>query len=245
MTEAILEVNGLVKNYGGLRPLRLQQLTVQPGEQVALVGFDQPTAEVFINLLTGATLPEQGRVTLFGRSTADIEDSTDWLSIVDRFGIVSERAPLLESMSVLQNLAMPFSIEIDPISDDLRKQASALAQRTGLSGVLDQRIGDLDASTRLLARLARALALDPAIVLFEHPSATLERGQGARVAGDLRRVLLGHRAGNDAPPATLTLTADRDFAAAIGSRVLALDPVSGRLSDQRRGWFFGRGPASL
>jgi ABC-type branched-subunit amino acid transport system ATPase component len=58
------------KQYGGLRPLRVRDLHIATGDLVMLMGFDRPAAEVFVNLVTGAALPEQGEVTSLGRSTA-------------------------------------------------------------------------------------------------------------------------------------------------------------------------------
>src|SRR5207244_2048884 len=84
--------------------------SVGVGEHVALVGLDPIASEVFVNLLTGATLPESGDVRVFGRPTSAIADSDDWLATVDRFGIVSERAVLLDQLTILQNLAMPFTL---------------------------------------------------------------------------------------------------------------------------------------
>jgi ABC-type uncharacterized transport system ATPase subunit len=103
----VLTLEGISKQYGALRPLRVQQLSVAAGEHVALLGFDRAAAEVFVNLVTGAALPDAGQVTVFGRPTSEIADGTAWLALVDRFGIVSERAVLLEQLSVVQNLAMP------------------------------------------------------------------------------------------------------------------------------------------
>ena len=90
-TDPVLELSDVSKDYRGLRPLRIASLSVAAGERVAILGLDQITAEVFVNLATGASLPDRGDVRLFGRSTSAIADSADWLSIVDRFGIVSSR----------------------------------------------------------------------------------------------------------------------------------------------------------
>ncbi len=145
---------------------------------MALLGFDQPTAEVFVNLATGATLPDAGEVSIFGRPPRAIDDSADWLATVDRFGIVSERAVLLDALTVIQNLAMPFTLEIEPPPDEVRLRAEALAREVGLpDDVLDA------AGRRARCRragcgcaLGRAIALDPAIVLLEHASARAARG---------------------------------------------------------------------
>ena len=53
---------------------------------------------------------------MLGRPTSAINDSADWLATVDRFGIVSERAVLLDQLTVIQNLAMPFTLDIEPPS---------------------------------------------------------------------------------------------------------------------------------
>jgi ABC-type transporter Mla maintaining outer membrane lipid asymmetry ATPase subunit MlaF len=221
----LLELTGITKKYGALRPLRIERLTVASGTQLALVGLDRPAAEVFINLMTGATLPDRGDVRVFGRSTADITDSGDWLTTLDRFGIVSDRAPLLDAMTVVQNLALPFALEIEPPPPGVREQAVALAREAGLNeGEHDVRAGDLDPLARLCVRLARALALNPSVLLLDHPTATLEEGAGPAFARDVRRI--AERRGL----AAISLTMDKKFAAAAG-RVLTLDPASGCLKE--------------
>ena len=227
----IVSIAGLVKDYRGLRPLRIERLAVARGEQVALLGVDAPAAEILVNLLTGSSLPDAGAIEVLGRSTAGIVDSADWLSLVDRFGIVTPRAVFLDPLSVVQNLAIPFSLEIEPPPPAIRARAEALAVEVGLTaGLLDRRLSELDPAARVRVALARALALDPEIVLMEHPTASVPVESVPTLAADLRGVL--ERRG----VATLTLTADPAFAKAGARRVLHFEPASGRLSE-RRGWF--------
>jgi len=54
----ILDLAGVSKNYGSLRPLRIERLTVPSAGCISIVGMDQPMAEVFVNLGTGASLPD-------------------------------------------------------------------------------------------------------------------------------------------------------------------------------------------
>jgi ABC-type transporter Mla maintaining outer membrane lipid asymmetry ATPase subunit MlaF len=226
----IVEISDLSKDYRGLRPLRIASLTVGAAERVAIIGLDQVTAEVFVNLVTGAALPDRGEVRLFGRPTSAITGSDDWLSVVDRFGIVSPRAVLLDALTVIQNLALPFTLEVDPVPADVRQRAAALAEEVGLSGAThDRPVGELDAGGRVRVRLGRALALDPAIIVFEHPTAELSRNDVAPVASRCRDVAVARNT------ATITLTTDRDFGETVASRVLALQPATGRLSGS--GWF--------
>lgn len=235
--EPVLELSGISKNYGALRPLRIERLSVAAGESVAIVGLDQSAAEVFINMVTGATLPESGDVRALGRATSAIADSHDWLAFVDRFGIVSERAVLLEPLTVIQNIAVPFTLDIEPPPDDVRDRAMALAVEAGIeAAVLGHAVGDLDPATRARVRLARALALDPTVLLIEHPSAGIPRADVAGLGSSIRTA--ASRRGT----AAITLTADPQCAAAIAERVLTLEPASGRLRPTGRafGWIRGR-----
>jgi ABC-type transporter Mla maintaining outer membrane lipid asymmetry ATPase subunit MlaF len=225
----ILELADVSKDYRGLRPLRIASLTVTPAERVAILGLDSAAAEVFVNLVTGASLPDRGDVRLFGRSTAAIADSAEWLSIVDRFGIVSPRAVLLDGLTVVQNLAMPFTLEVEPMSVATRERAMALAVEVGLpEAACDRPVGGLDAAARFRIRLGRALALDPSIVVFEHPTAELSKQDAASVAAGCRDIALARKT------TTITLTADRDFGQRVAQRVLTLHGATGRLVGE--GW---------
>jgi ABC-type taurine transport system ATPase subunit len=230
--DCLLELSSVVKDYRGLRPLRIERFTLRPGEQLAVLGIDQPSAEVLINLLTGVALPDRGTVNLFGRSSASITDSAEWLAMVDRFGIVSLRAVLLEGLSVAQNLAVPFSLDIEPLPAALREQAVRAGREVGLAEhQWDAPVATIGPASRLRLRLARALALGPAVVLLEHPSADVPRNEAAQLGRDIRVVLERRGA------AGLTLTADPDFAAAVAGRVILADPSTGRMAERRRRWF--------
>ncbi len=236
MTTAVLEFAGTSKDYRGLRPLRIERLIVAAGEQIAILGFDQVSAEVFINLATGATLPDAGEISVFGRPTSAIADSADWLATFDRFGIVSERAVLLDQLTVVQNLAIPFTLEIEPPPDDIRQRAERLAAEVGLpASTWTRSVAELDAVRRARVRLGRALALDPAVLLLEHVSAGLDRNDVPKLGADMRAIAARRAV------AIVAATADEPFARAVASRVLTLELATGRLSE-RKGlrWFGGR-----
>ena len=225
MTGPVLTLADISKDYHGLRPLRIASLTVAAGEQVALVGLDQVAAEVFVNLVTGATLPDRGEVRLFGRSTVDIADADEWMRVVDRVGIVSRRAVLLERLTVVQNLAMPYSLEVEPPSADIRDRAIALALDAGiLPGMFERPIAELSAADVFRVRFARALALGPALMLFEHPTAEVARVDIRTLAQRCREVSSKRNI------ATVVLTGDREFADTSSDRALSWEAATGRLT---------------
>lgn len=236
MTEPVVDLSGIAKQYGALRPLRIERLSVAPADSVAIIGLDQGAAEVFVNIVTGATLPESGEVRAFGRPTSAIADSDEWLAFVDRFGIVSERAVLLDPLSVIQNIAVPFTLDIEPPPDEVRDRAVALAKEVGLAeAALSKAVGELDAASRARVRVARALALNPGVLLIEHLTAGVPREEIVGLGQAIRTVAAQRGT------ATVTITADTHFAGAIAERVLTLEPATGRLRQAGAfGWFRGR-----
>ena len=231
MTSPLLELTNTVKDYRGLRPLRIARLAVLPGESVALVGLDEPMAEVFVNLVTGGALPDAGEVRIFGRLSPTISDSTEWLSVVDRFGIVSHRSVLLDAFTLLQNVAVPFTLDLEPIPADIEIRVVNLAREVGLPDTdWNSAVATLDAASQLRVRFARALALDPDLVLLEHPTVGVDRREVGPLGEHIRSVVRRRGA------AVVALTADTAFANALATRVLTLDASTGRLTD-RRGFF--------
>lgn len=213
------------KQYQALRPLRLADLRVEPGAVVSIDGIDAPGAEVLVNLMTAAVAPDTGEVRLFGRSTAEIGDYDSWLAMLDGLGLLTERAVLLDQCTVAQNLALPLTLQIEPIAPEFMPAVQALADEIGLDrGVLDQRVRDAAPEVVQRVRLGRAVALNPRLVVAEHPSAVLPRDTVAAFARDLARVVAGRGA------ALLSISADREFTKALGGLALTLDPRTGALA---------------
>jgi predicted ABC-type transport system involved in lysophospholipase L1 biosynthesis ATPase subunit len=220
----LVSLRGVVKNYQALRPLRIEALSIAAGDIVSIAGVDAAAAELFVGLVTGALLPDSGDVELFGRSTRDVADSDAWLAMLDGVGIITDRAVLIAQFSVEQNLAMPFTLEIDPVAAEVRPRVVALAEAVGLT-LADLATPIAEARTEIHARVrvARALALEPRLLLAEHPSASLPRSTVKAFAADLVRVATARGL------AVVALTADQEFASALGGERLTLEPATGRL----------------
>ena len=220
----IIDVRGIQKDYHALRPLRIRSLQVHAGESIALLGFDQAAAEVFVNLVTAATLPDEGEVRIFGTPTATIQTPDAWLGVLDHFGIVGERAIVLDELSVEDNLIMPNTLALHDVDAATRRGARELAEEVGLgAAVLERPVAQLDAAARVRLRLGRALAPRPEVVLAEHPNATLGGDALQAFAADYVRIVRGRGI------TSVVLTADAKFAAAVATRVLTLQPATGEL----------------
>ncbi len=231
----VLEITGIRKQYAALRPLRIRSLTLGAAERVAVMGFDAPAAELLVNLITGATLPDEGVVRIAGGRTDEITDGDRWLASLDRFGIVSDRAVMMESATLEQNLAMPYTLDIDPVPSAIQSRVAALASACGIaagSGWLTHRAGDVPPEIRMRAHLARAIALDPMLLVLEHPTAAVPEDARSLLADDVRRVTEARRL------TTLAVTMDEAFATRVAHRTLRLNGATGELAPLKKRWFF-------
>ena len=222
--EPLLDVTGLSKDYQGLRPLRIASLIVRPGDVLSISGLDAAAAEAFVHVMTGAALPDAGDVTLFGQNTKAITDSAAWLNTLDGIGMISARGVLIDQFSVLQNIAMSLTLEVDPIDPRLLPKARELAHEAGIAaGAFDLPTGQAGAGVKKRVHLARAIALGARLLVAEHPSAELPREAVAAFGADVARVARGRGI------ALVAITADDVLAKAIGGPRLELVPATGEL----------------
>lgn len=226
----VLELANIQKSYHSLRPLRVQALSLAAGERVAVSGLDAGVSEVLVNLVTGASLPDRGEVRVLGRATSEIADGEAWLASLEGFGIVSPRGVLLDAVTIEQNIAMVFTLEIDEIPPAIAEKVATLA---GACGIADVRMMTAEAPPEVRTRvhLARAVALAPTLLILEHPTAGLSPAAADALAADVVAVTEARGL------AALILTQDERFARAAAHRALKLEPATGALPPLKRGWF--------
>ncbi len=232
--ETLVELRDVAQDYGGLRPLRIKSLDLRARHSIAILGLDASAGAVLVNLITGASTPQAGEVRAFGRLTTDISDSDTWLIALQQFGLLSERTILIEQLTVEQNLAIPLTLEVDPLPSALRDQVRSLAAELGLAPETgESRPDSLSPFDLARVRLGRALALAPRVLLAEHPTAALDRTDAEALAGCMSRIVAARRM------AALYITADPAFARQAAQEVVTLKPATGDLVSSAgwRRWF--------
>lgn len=186
----LVEFDGVVLDHPASGTLRLPLVRVVPGAIVRVPVLDAAAAEVVVHLATGAILPGTGVVRLFGRDTREVTDGAAWLRLLEGLGLVSTRAVLIHAFSALQNIAMPLTLDVDPLDERHAATAAALAREAGLDAtVLERRVSDLSPLDTMRTHLARALALDPRLIVAEHPAAALPADGAAAFDSDLARAV--------------------------------------------------------
>src|SRR5205814_8483392 len=128
-----------------------------------------------------------GVVTVGGQNTRAIATDTEWLTSLDRFGIVTDRAILLSGLPIAANLALPMTLSIDPIADDVLDKVRTLADLVGLPRArLADPASTMSPAEIVRAHVARAMALGPQVLLLEHPTARVEAAESEGLGRMLR-----------------------------------------------------------
>jgi len=228
----LIELTSVVKNYGADAPLRINQLSVDAGDRVVLSGLEAQAAEMLMHLICGAVLPDEGEIRIAGVSTAEIRTDQQWLRSLDRFGLVTTRSVLIDSLPTIANLALPLTLSIDPMAETTRAEAETVGRLVDLpADRLTAPVGSLTPAERLRLHLGRALIQRPKLVLLEHPTVGLEDDEARR---DFGRTLVS--ASETRAAGWLAVSDDEAFAKAAKGRRLTIRNATGDVTAPRAWW---------
>jgi lipoprotein-releasing system ATP-binding protein len=228
----ILEARDLAKSYRGgdgglIHVLDGVNLAVTRGEMVAIVGASGAGKSTLLHLLGALDRPTRGYVVLGGEPLHAHSDDELAALRNRRIGFVFQFHHLLREFSALENVMMPLRIAgWDPRR--ARGRAEELLSRVGLSGRMEHRPAELSGGEQQRTAVARALALDPAVLLADEPSGNLDHANADRLHD-----LLGALA-RDLEIGMVVVTHNRSLAARA-DRVLLMEDGRLRDTDVREG----------
>jgi phospholipid/cholesterol/gamma-HCH transport system ATP-binding protein len=171
--EAPLVVSRLHKSFGSQKVLNGVDLSAERGETVVVLGRSGMGKSVLLKLIVGLQQPDSGSIRILGRDIVGLE--MDGLNEVRmKIGFLFQQAALYDSLSVEQNVEFPL-LRHTTLSDAERKErARGLLASVGMEQDLTKMPSDISGGMQKRVGLARALALDPDILLFDEPTSGLD-----------------------------------------------------------------------
>ncbi|MCZ4569291.1 MULTISPECIES: ABC transporter ATP-binding protein [Rhodococcus] len=166
-------VQGLTKSFGSQRIWQDVSLTLPAGEVSALLGPSGTGKSVFLKSLIGLLRPEQGSIVIDGTDILQCS-SKELYEIRKLFGVLFQDGALFGSMNLYDNIAFPLREHTKKSESDIRKIVMEKLDLTGLVGAEDKLPGEISGGMRKRAGLARALVLDPEIILVDEPDSGLD-----------------------------------------------------------------------
>ncbi len=172
-TTPSIHVSGLRCGYGDTVILQEVNFTVERGEIFFIIGASGCGKSTLLKNLIGINRPIAGSVRFFGESFLDA-DASRRRQLLKTFGVLYQSGALWSSLSLRENVMLPLE-EYTPLKRREREELASLKlAQVGLSGFEDYYPAEISGGMKKRAGLARALALDPAIVFFDEPSAGLD-----------------------------------------------------------------------
>lgn len=172
MTNAV-SLDHVSKAFGSFRVLDDVTLDVPRGEAFCILGRSGTGKSVTLKHIVGLLKPDAGRVLVEGEDITDLP-SRQLARVRKRIGFLFQNAALFDSISVGENVAFPLRRHTDLSDEEIRERARLKLVPVGLERDFDKMPADLSGGMRKRAGLARAMALDPSILLADEPSAGLD-----------------------------------------------------------------------
>jgi phospholipid/cholesterol/gamma-HCH transport system ATP-binding protein len=170
---AMIELIDLHKSFGSLAVLRGVNLTIEKGESMTVIGGSGSGKSVLIKHIIGLLHPDKGRVIVDGQLMNNL-DEFGLNELRKKFGMLFQMAALFDSLSVWENVGFSLKQHTKLSDKEIREIATQKLALVGLKDVEDKMPAELSGGMKKRVGLARAIAMDPAIILYDEPTTGLD-----------------------------------------------------------------------
>lgn len=169
----MIEIRGLHKSFGALKVLQGIDLQIPKGKITVILGRSGEGKSVLLKHIIGLIRPDRGRVWIDGVDITQLGDK-DLNEMRKRFGMLFQEAALFDSLNVGENVAFPLREHTKLNEKDVSGIVAQKLEQVGLPGLEGKMPAQLSGGMKRRVGLARAIVLDPEIVLFDEPTTGLD-----------------------------------------------------------------------
>ena len=166
--------------------LRIPELSIERGSTVAVIGPSGTGKTTLLNLIAGITATTKGRIETSGVELSKLDDTARRDFRIQNIGLVFQEFELLEYLSVLDNILLPYRISPAlALTPAVRERAAELAQEVGISDKLRRNVKRLSQGERQRVAICRSLLPEPDLLLCDEPTGNLDPENTRRVLDNL------------------------------------------------------------
>ena len=175
MDDVLIRLEELRFAYGsGDFVLDLPRLELLRGQHVACIGASGTGKTTLLHLIGGILVPRPGRIEVLGTEVSALRERARRRFRLSKIGMVFQRFELLEYLSALENVLLPYRMGVREGVADARPRARELARVTGIEPLLDRKPGRLSQGEQQRVALCRALVTRPPLLLCDEPTGNLD-----------------------------------------------------------------------
>jgi len=176
-SQVVLSTRDIRKSFGNKEILRGIDVDVKKGEHIAIIGPSGSGKSTFIRCLNLLETPNAGTITLNGETVFDASQKTSHHAIRNlrkRVGMVFQSFNLFSTHSAIENVSLAQRLALNRSKDEAAARSEALLERVGLKDHLHKLPGQLSGGQQQRVAIARSLALDPEVILFDEPTSAID-----------------------------------------------------------------------
>ncbi|HAR43356.1 MAG TPA: ABC transporter ATP-binding protein [Bdellovibrionales bacterium] len=187
MSEAVLDIRNLHKSFGEKVVHRGVSFQLQQGEILALLGGSGTGKSVILRSIIGLEHPDEGEIIFAGQDLTRLSERA-LMKIRQRIAYVFQNGALFDSLTVEENLSYSLREHTKLTEEQIHQKVNAMLELIDMSGSNSLLPAELSGGMQKRAGLARAIILDPEIILFDEPTAGLDPVNTRRLLDNIHKL---------------------------------------------------------